>query len=103
MLSEITREFETRNPGVASFETFAAECLAEMRNDPANACLYLMLGQTAKQFYDRFADQPLTLEQANAGKARMLALAKKAEAALAKPAEAKIEVLNDIALSVFAG
>ncbi len=102
MLSEITREFENRKPGVASFETFAAECMGEMVNDPANASLYLMLGLTARQFYDQFAGQPLTVAVAEERKERMLALARAAEAALGEAADDKLSVLNDIALKSFA-
>ena len=74
MLSDIIKAFENRNPGVASFETFAAECLAGMKSDPANASLYLLLGLTARQFYDQFSDQPLTVERANDTRKRMVAL-----------------------------
>lgn len=101
MLSEIIREFETRNPGVASFETFAAECMAGMKGDPPNASIYLLLGLTARQFYDQFADQPLTVERANETRGRMVALARKAEAALREPANSKIDILNRIALEAF--
>jgi hypothetical protein len=101
MLSDIIKAFETRNPGVASFETFAADCMAGMKGDPANASLYLLLGLTARQFYDQFADQPLTVERANDTRKRMVELARKAEASLREPATAKIEALNRIALEAF--
>lgn len=101
MLSDIIKAFENRNPGVASFETFAAECLAGMKSDPANASLYLLLGLTARQFYDQFSDQPLTVERANDTRKRMVALAQNAEAALREPANAKLDVLNRIALEAF--
>jgi hypothetical protein len=101
MLSDIIKAFETRNPGVASFETFAADCMAGMKGDPANASLYLLLGLTARQFYDQFADQPLTVERANDTRKRMVELARKAETALREPATAKIEILNRIALEAF--
>lgn len=103
MLSEIIKAFEKRNPGVASFETFAAECMAGMKGDPANASIYLLLGLTARQFYDQFSDQPLTLERANETRKRMVALAQKADAALREPANAKLDVLNRIALEAFGG
>ena len=102
MLSEIIGEFEKRNPGVASFETFAAECMAGMKNDPANASIYLLLGLTARQFYDQFSDQPLTLERANETRGRMVTLARRAEAALREPANSKIDILNKIAIEAFA-
>lgn len=101
MLSEIIKSFEARNPGVASFETFAAECMAGRKDDPANASIYLLLALTARQFYDQFADQPLTLERANDTRKRMVVLARKAEAALRQPANAKLDVLNQIALEAF--
>lgn len=101
MLSEIIQAFEKRNPGVASFETFAAECMAGMKNDADNASIYLLLGLTARQFYDQFADQPLTVERANESRARMVALARKAEAALREPANSKLAILNEIAREAF--
>jgi len=103
MLSELTRDFEARNPGVASFETFAADCLAAMQQDPANAAIYLLLGLTARQTYDRFADQPLTVEHANESKVRMLGLARKAEAALGQDAAGQIALLNEMAREAFSG
>ena len=103
MLSNIIQAFESRNPGVASFETFAGDCMAEMANDPANAGLYLLLGVTAKQFYDQFADQPLTVSVANERKDALLALAQDAAAALEKPAEERLQVLNRIAQAGFGG
>lgn len=101
MLSEIIKEFEQRNPGVASFETFAAECMAGMKSDGPNAAIYIMLALTARQFYDQFADQPLTLDQANKTRDRMVSLARTAEAALREPAESKLDILNRIALEAF--
>ena len=101
MLSDITSEFESRKPGVASFETFAAECMSEMNGDPANASLYLMLGLTARQFYDQFNGQPVTVAAAEESKGRMLAVARAAEAALGEPADDKLSVLNEIALKNF--
>lgn len=101
MLSDLTSDFEARNPGVASFETFAADCLAAMEKDPANAALYLLLGLTARQTYDRFADQPLTVEHANQSKARMLDLARKAEAVIGQDAAAQIALLNEMAGEAF--
>jgi len=101
MLSDITSAFEARNPGVASFETFAADCMAAMGRDPANAAVYLLLGLTARQTYDRFADQPLTVEHANESKTRMLALARRAEAAIGGDAAGQIALLNDMARDAF--
>ena len=101
MLSDLTSDFEARNPGVASFETFAADCLAALKKDPANAAIYLLLALSARQIYDRFADQPLTVEFANESKARMLELAAKAEAALTQDAAGQIAVLNDMAREAF--
>jgi len=103
MLSDLTSAFEARNPGVASFETFAADCLAARDKDPANAALYLLLGLTARQTYDRFADQPLTVEHANEAKARMLALARKAETAIGQDAAAQVALLNEMARDAFSG
>ncbi len=103
MLSDITKAFEERNPGVASFETFAAECLEEARNDPDNASIHLMLGMTAKQFYDQFADRPLTVELANQRKGLMLKLAQDAVGALDTAADGKYEVLNRIAMAAMGG
>lgn len=103
MLADITKAFEERTPGVASFETFAAECMNEVGNDPANASLYLMLGVTAKNFYDQFSDQPLTVEAANERKERMLALAREAVGALKAPADSKLEILNRIAMTALGG
>jgi len=102
MLSEITSAFEARNPGVASFETFAADCMAAMNKDPANAATYLLLGLAARQTYDRFADQPLTVEYANESKTRMLDRARKADAAIGQDAASQIALLNDIARATFA-
>jgi hypothetical protein len=101
MLSEIIGDFEKRNPGVASFETFAAECMAGMKKDQANASIYLLLGVTARQFYDQFSDQPLTVERAREMRGQMVALARKAETALRQPAESKLDILNRIALEAF--
>ena len=103
MLSDITTAFEERNPGVASFETFAAECMSEIGNDAANASIYFLLGVTARQFHDRFADRPLTVSVANESKDRMLALAREAIAVLDAPADARYDVLNRIALAAFGG
>ncbi|MEE8445006.1 MAG: hypothetical protein V3S44_06615 [Alphaproteobacteria bacterium] len=101
MLSEITSAFEARNPGVASFETFAADCMAAMQNDPANAAAYLLLGLAARQVYDRFADQPLTVDYANESKTRMIDLARKAQAAIGQDATSQIAQLNDMARKAF--
>lgn len=101
MLSDITKAFEERNPGVASFETFAAQCMDEVRNDPDNASIYLMLGLTAKQFYDQFSDQPVTVELANRRKDRMLSLAREAVGALDASSDGKYHVLNRIAVAGF--
>jgi hypothetical protein len=103
MLSDITREFEERNPGVASFETFAAECMNEIGNDGANASLYFLLGVTARHFHDRFADRPLTVSAANESKDMMLALAREAVGVLDAPADNRYDVLNRIALAAFGG
>ena len=102
MLSQIIKAFESRNPGVASFETFAADCMSGMKADSANASLYLLLAVTARQFYDQFADQPLTVERARETRDHMVALARKAETALRQPADSKIDILNHIALEAFA-
>lgn len=99
MLSDITKAFEERNPSVASFETFAAECMEAVTKDSANASLYLMLGMTAKQFCDHFADQPLTVETASDRKDRMLNLARDAVDALNASADNKYDVLNRIAMT----
>ncbi len=101
MLSDLTNDFEARNPGVASFETFAADCLAAMKKDPANAAIYLLLGLCARQTYDQFADQPLTVDYANESKSRMLDLARKAEAALGQDAAGQIALLNEMARDAF--
>ncbi len=101
MLSDITKAFEERNPGVASFETFAAQCMDEVRNDPDNASIYLMLGLTAKQFYDQFSDRPVTVELANQRKDRMLSLAQEAVGALEASADGKYGVANRIAIAGF--
>ena len=103
MLSDITKAFEERNPGVASFETFAAQCMDEVRNDPDNASLYLMLGLTAKQFYDQFSDRPVTVELANQRKERMLSLAQDAIDALDASADGTYGVLNRIAIAGVGG
>jgi hypothetical protein len=101
MLSDITSGFDSRVPGVASFETFATECMGEMKSDPANASIYLMLGLAAKQFSDQLSDQPATVAEAEDRKAQMMTLARAAEAALGDAADNKISVLNDIALKNF--
>lgn len=101
MLSEITSAFEARNPGVASFETFAADCMAAMKDDPANAAVYLLLGLAARQTYDRYADQPLTVDAANESKSRMVALARKAEAAIGGDTAGQIALLNEMAREAF--
>ncbi len=103
MLSDLTSDFEARNPGVASFETFAADCLAAMKKDPGNAAIYLLLGLCARQIYDQFADQPLTVEHANESKIRMLDLAGKAQAALGQDEASQIALLNDMAREAFSG
>ncbi len=103
MLSDITKAFEESNPGVASFETFAGDCMNGVRKDPANASFYLMLGMTAKQFYDQFSDQPLTVEVAKEQKDRMLALAQDAVGALDASADEKYAVLNRIAAAAAGG
>ncbi len=103
MLSEIIQAFESRNPGVASFATFAADCQAAMEKDKANAAVFVMLALAARQFHDRFADQPLTVEAAKDAKQQMLALAQAAGDALGGTADAKLGVLNDIALKNFTG
>ncbi len=99
MLSDITKAFEERNPSVASFETFANECMQAVAEDTANASLYLMLGMTAKQFCDQFADQPLTVEIAADRKGRLLTLAQDAVGALGASADGKYDVLNRIAVT----
>lgn len=103
MLSEITSAFEARNPGVASFETLAADCMAAMKKDSANAATYLLLGLAARQIYDQFADQPLTVDHANNSKTRMLNLARKAQAAISQDAASQIAALNDMARDAFLG
>ncbi len=103
MLSDITKAFEERNPGVASFETFAAECMNGVGNDPANASFYLLLGMTAKQFYDQFSDRPLTVEVATERKDRLLTLAQDAVGALDATSDGKYDVLNRIAIAAAGG
>lgn len=103
MLSEITSAFEARNPGVASFETFAADCMAAIKKDPAHAAAYLLLGLAARQIYDQFADQPLTVDHANESKTRMLDLARKTQDAIGQDAAGQIVQLNDMARDAFFG
>jgi hypothetical protein len=101
MLPQIIQEFESRNPGVASFETFAAECMAAMKKDSGNASIFLMLALAARQFYERFADQPLTVAEAEESRDAMLALARAAGEAIGGDAGGKLDVLNDIAMRNF--
>ena len=101
MLPEIIENFESRNPGVASFETFAADCMTAMQKDAENAGIFLLLALAARQFYERFADQPLTVEQAEESRDRMLDLARAAGEAIGGNAGDKLDVLNDIALKNF--
>jgi hypothetical protein len=99
MLAEMIKRFETSQPGTTSFGTFADECLAAAEKDAENAAALVLLAMAAREFVDRVQDQPLSLPDAEAGRQRLIGLARDVEAAGAGDAREKLAAANQIALA----
>src|SRR5690606_16129905 len=95
-LDEALNAFAARQPGPEAFEALADAALDLIRTDPEDAAAAMAVGFTVRLTLERFSDRPLTMDDANAAKERLLTAAREVAASRGASAEQRLQAINQL-------
>ncbi|NNK96842.1 MAG: hypothetical protein HKP41_21020 [Desulfobacterales bacterium] len=94
MFEDLVKTLEMHNYGVRAYEQVAQLCYKSVAEQPEYAVHFLVLSVFAERFVSRYDEYPLTVDEANREKKRILRWIEKMESSLKKSQEGQIELLN---------
>ncbi|MFW2368500.1 MAG: hypothetical protein ACN4GW_18955 [Desulforhopalus sp.] len=96
MFQDLVNTLEAHNYGVRAYEQVAQLCYKSVAEQPDYAVHFLVLSVFAERFVSRFDEYPLTVDEADRQKKRILDWIEKLEVSLKKSQEDQIELLNSV-------
>ena len=96
MFQDLVSTLEAHNYGVRAYEQVAQMCYKSIAEQPDFAVHFLVVSVFAERFVSRFAENPLTVEEADRQKKRILDWIEKLEVSLKKNQKDQIELLNSV-------
>ena len=96
MFEDLRNTLESHNYGVRAYEQVAQLCYKSVAEKPDYAVHFLVLSVFAERFVSRYDEYPLTVEEANTQKKRILEWIEKLEISLQKSAEDQMKLLNSV-------
>jgi len=96
MFEDLVNTLEAHNYGVRAYEQVAQLCYKSIAEKSDFAVHFLVLSVFAERFVSRYDEYPLTVEEANTQKKRILDWIEKLEISLQKSPEDQTKLLNRV-------
>ena len=96
MFEDLVKTLEMHNYGVRAYEQVAQLCYKSVAEQPEYAVHFLVLSVFAERFVSRYDEYPLTVDEADKEKKRILRWIEKMETSLKKSQEGQIDLLNSV-------
>jgi len=96
MFEDLASTLEVHNYGVRAYEQVAQLCYKSVAEQPDYAVHFLVLSVFAERFVSRYDEYPLTVDEADTQKKRILDWIEKLEVSLQKSQEDQIKLLNSV-------
>ena len=96
MFEDLVKTLEMHNYGVRAYEQVAQLCYKSVAEQPEYAVHFLVLSVFAERFVSRYDEYPLTVDEADKEKKRILGWIEKMETSLKKSQEGQIDLLNSV-------
>ena len=96
MFEDLVKTLEIHNYGVRAYEQVAQLCYKSVAEQPDYAVHFLVLSVFAERFVSRYDEYPLTVDEADKEKKRILRWIEKMEISLRQSREGQIELLNSV-------
>jgi hypothetical protein len=96
MFEDLVNTLEAHNYGVRAYEKVAQLCYKSVAEQPDYAVHFLVLSVFAERFVSRYDEYPLTVDEADTQKKRILDWIEKLEVSLKKSQENQIKLLNSV-------
>jgi hypothetical protein len=96
MFEDLVNTLEAHNYGVRAYEKVAQLCYKSVAEQPDYAVHFLVLSVFAERFVSRYDEYPLTVDEADTQKKRILDWIEKLEVSLKKSQENQVKLLNSV-------
>ena len=96
MFEDLVNTLKAHNYGVRAYEQVAQLCYKSVVEQPDYAVHFLVLSVFAERFVSRYDEYPLTVDEADTQKKRILDWIEKLEISLKKSQGDQIELLNSV-------
>ena len=98
-MEELVRWLKSQHKGLQTYQTFQQKLIEAGSKNRDDYALYSLLATTVGRFVSIYEEQPLTLAVAEEAHKRLVALSEKAAKFNSLSADAKLKLLNEIAVS----